>query len=181
MNETLFEAVIMPHRSLSRRGRRILLGAIAAICCVNATVFIHIGAWPVGGFTGIELLLATVMLSINARAARASEMIMLSASGVRIVNTDVKGKSRERTLPSAWFRVLLEERPGRVPALLLVSHGRQEEIARALGEAEKRNLASAMEQAIRRWRSPEFDNPVLRERAEGLSGTDLSSPRAQGT
>ena len=163
MNETLFEAVIVPHRSLSRRGRWLLLGAIAAMCTINATVFIVIGAWPVGGFTGIELLLASVMLSINARAARATEMLMLSPSQLRIVRTDIRGIRTERTLPPGWLQVVLHERPGRVPALLLVTHGRQEEVARSLGEAEKRDLAGALEAALRRWRNPQFDNPVLQD------------------
>ena len=44
----IFEAVIVPHRSLSRRGLWRLLAAIAAVCTLNATVAIHIGAWPVG-------------------------------------------------------------------------------------------------------------------------------------
>jgi uncharacterized membrane protein len=163
MDETLFEAVIVPHRSLSRRGRNILLGAIATLCGINATVFISIGAWPVGGFTGIEVLLATVMFSIHARAARASEMLMLSPSSLRIVRTDIRGVRTERTLAPAWLQVVLHERPGRVPALLLVSHGRQEEVARALGETEKRDLAGALDAALHSWRNPSFDNPQLRE------------------
>ncbi len=159
----MFEAVIVPHRSLTRRGRRILLGAIAAMCSINATVFICIGAWPVGGFTGIELLLAAVMLSINARAARASEMLMLSPSGLRIVRTDQNGGRTERTLSPAWLQVELRERAGRTPALLLLSHGRCEEVARALGETEKRDLAGAIAEALDRWRNPRFDNPQLRD------------------
>jgi uncharacterized membrane protein len=161
MDETVFEAVIVPHRSLTRRGRRILLGAIATMCAINATVFISIGAWPVGGFTGIELLLAGVMLSVNVRAARASETLRLSDAGLRIRRTDIRGASTERTLAPGWLRVVLQERPGRVPALWLVSHGRHEEVARALGETEKRDLAAALDAALHRWRHPLFDNPQL--------------------
>jgi uncharacterized membrane protein len=185
MDETLFEAVIVPHRSLSRRGRRILLGAIAGLCTINAAVFISIGAWPVGGFTGIELLLASVMFSIHTRAAKASEMLMLSPGGLRILRTDIRGTRTERTLPPGWLQVMLVERPGRVPALLLVSHGRQEEIARALGEAEKRDLAAALDGALRRWRNPRFDNPQLRDDAEpnpvDVAGQEVTPPLAPET
>jgi uncharacterized membrane protein len=163
MDETMFEAVIVPHRSLSRRGRRILLGVICAVCTINATVFVCIGAWPVGGFTGIELLLAAVLFSINTRAARASEILMLSASGLRIVRTDMHGAKTERSLSPAWLQVELRERAGRVPALLLMSHGKVEEIGRALGETEKRDLAEAVADALRRWRNPRFDNAQLRD------------------
>ena len=45
----------------------------------------------------------------------------------------------ERVLPVGWLNAMLEEPPGRVPRLLLVAHGVREEIATALGEAEKRD------------------------------------------
>ena len=79
----LFEAVIVPHRSLSRRALNGLILAIAVLCCINASIFIHLGAWPVGGFTGVELLLAAFLFRLNAHAARGSEMVLLSPAGLR--------------------------------------------------------------------------------------------------
>jgi len=158
----LFEAVIVPHRSLSRRGLGLLLAAISVICCANAAVFIRIGAWPVGGFTGAELLLAAVLLRINATAARASEMLLLTPGELRIVRTDPKGRRQERVLSPAWLTVQFEERPGRVSGLWLGTRGAREEIGRSLGEAAKRDLAFALEDALHRWRNPRFDNPQLR-------------------
>jgi uncharacterized membrane protein len=88
---------------------------------------------------------------------------MLSECGLRIVRTDIKGARQERVLPPAWLNVQLQDRPGRVPALLLTTHGRQEEIGRSMGEAEKRDLADALTEALHRWRNPSFDNPQLRD------------------
>jgi uncharacterized membrane protein len=156
-----FEAVIVPHRSLSRRGRRVVIGAIGALCCVNAAVFVRIGAWPVGGFCGLELLLAALLLHLNARGARASELVILSDQGLRIIRTDARGRRDERTLPASWLNVLLEDRPGRVPMLRLVARDHSEEIGRSLGEVEKRDLAAALDSALHRWRNPRFDNPQL--------------------
>jgi len=48
-----------------------------------------------------------------------------------------------------------------VPRLLLSVRGRSEEVARALGEAAKRDLAAALTRALHRWRNPRFDNPQL--------------------
>ncbi len=161
--DVLFEAVIVPHRSLSRRGLRLLLGVIALLCCVNAAVFIHIGAWPVGGFTGVELLLAAVLLRLNATAARASELLLLTPAELRIVRTDPKGRRVESVLSPAWLTVQLEERPGRVSGLWLGTRGTREEIARSLGEDAKRDLAQALAAALDRWRNPRFDNPQLQD------------------
>lgn len=157
----LFEAVIVPHRSLSRRGMRRLLGAIGLACGVNAAAFVAIGAWPVGGFTGVELLLAAVLLRLNQRAARASEALLLTETALRVIRTDPGGRRSERVLSPAWLTVHLEDRPGRVPGLWLGARGAREEVARSLGEQEKRDLAQALGDALHRWRNPRFDNPQL--------------------
>jgi len=159
----IFEAIIVPHRSLSRRGLRLLLAAIVVACSINAAVFVRIGAWPVGGFTGVELLLAAVLLRLNATSARASEMLLLTSDALRIVRTDPKGRRAEQVLSPAWLTVTLEERPGRVPGLWLGGRGQREEVAASLGEAEKRDLAKALAEALYRWRNPRFDNPQLAE------------------
>jgi uncharacterized membrane protein len=162
----LFEALIVPHRSLSPRGLRILLVAICLLCSGTSTVFWLMGAWPVMGFCGLEILLAAVLLRLNARAARASELVLLAEDGLRIVRTDQHGQRRECTLQPTWLRLHLQERPGRVPRLALAGRGVDEEIGASLGEAEKRDLAAALQSALHRWRNPRFDNPQLRSADE---------------
>jgi uncharacterized membrane protein len=117
----------------------------------------------VGGFTGLELVLAAFLLRLNARAARGSEMLLLTEAGLRVIRTSPDGVRRERTLSPAWLNLLVEERPGRVPGLLLVARETRVEIGRDLGEAEKRDLAEALGGALDRLRNPRFDNPQLRE------------------
>ena len=160
MDQTvIFQALIVPHRSLSRRGRRVLLSLICLMCCLSSAVFVWLGAWPVGGFTGLELLLAAYLFHLNARSARASELLLLQPDGLR---TDPRGLRHEQILPIGWLSAVLEERRGRVPGLFLTGHGHHEEIAATLGEAEKRDLAASLQAALTRWRNPVFDNPQLR-------------------
>ena len=157
----LFEAVITPHRSLTPAGLSLLLAAICLACGLSAVGFFVIGAWPVAGFTGVELLLAAWLFHLNVRAARASELLVLTPDSLRIIRTDPQGRRQEQALSPAWLSVRLLERPGRVPALLLSERGREEEVARALGEAEKRDLEKALAAALHRLRHPVFDNPQL--------------------
>jgi len=157
----LFQAVIVPHRSLTLTGIRILLGAVLAGCAISSTMFVALGAWPVGVFAGAELLLAGLLFHLHMRAARASEMLLLSHEGLRVVRTSPSGAVRTRLLPAGWMTVQLEERPGRVPALLLLGHGVREEVGRELGEVAKRALAEALADALHRRRHPVFDNPQL--------------------
>lgn len=161
VDEPFFEAVIVPHRSLSRTGLRLLIGGIVAMCCAIAAGFVWLGAWPVGGFAGLELGLAVWLLRLHAAGARASELVLLSGNRLRIIRTDMKGVRCESELSPAWLRVSLQERAGRTSLLCLGSGERQEEIGSALGEAEKRDLAEALAEALDRWRHPRFDNPQL--------------------
>lgn len=159
----LFEAVIVPHRSLSRRGLHILIAVICVLSALMALRFWLLRAWPVIGFSVVEIGLAVFLLHLNARRARASELVLLSEDVLRIVRTDERGRRQERSLPVAWLNAVLEEPPGKVPKLLLVAHGLREEIAAALGEAEKRDLWAALRDALIRLRNPRFDNPQLRD------------------
>ncbi len=163
MEAVHFEAVITPHRSLGRRG---LLSLAAAILLLSGAVTAGLwwlGAWPAVGINGLEIVLALLLLRWNARQARACEVLLLSDSGFRVVRISVRGRRCERVLPAAWLRVVMQERQGRAPGLFLQARDAELEIAQALGEAEKRNLAAALREALDQWRSPVFDNPQLRD------------------
>jgi uncharacterized membrane protein len=160
--ETLFEAIIVPHRSLSRRGIAILSASVCGLSTLLALRFWFIGAWPVAAFSVVEVGLFVFLLRLNVKHARQSEMLLLSEDGLRIVRTDWRGRRRERTLPAAWLRMRLEDRPGRVSRLVVAARPLEEEIAATLGEEQKRDLAAALEAALHRMQRPEFDNPQLR-------------------
>ena len=163
MGDTVFEAVITPHRSLSRRGLRLIIAFTCTVSLGVTTMFWWLGAWPVAGFNGAEVLLAVVLLRVHALSARASEFLLLSEAELRVVRTDSQGRKSEQTLPSAWINVFLEERKGRAPGLYLTAHGQRIEVAAALGEPEKRDLAGALKTALHQWRHPVFDNPQLED------------------
>jgi uncharacterized membrane protein len=143
--DTVFEALITPHRSLSRRGLHIIIGCTCTVSFCVTALFWWLGAWPIAG------------------SARASEFLVLTESELRIQKTDASGARTEQVLPSAWIGVTLEERAGRAPGLYLSASGRRLEIASALGEPDKRDLAHALAAALHRWRHPTFDNPQLDE------------------
>ncbi len=163
MEAVHFEAVITPHRSLGRRGLLSLAAAILLLSGVVTAGLWWLGAWPAVGINGLEIVLVLLLLRLNARQARACEVLLLSDSRLRVVRIDVRGRRREHVLPAAWLRVVMRERQGRAPGLFLLARGVGLEVAQALGEAEKRNLATALREALDRWRSPVFDNPQLRD------------------
>ncbi len=158
-----FEAVIVPHRSLGRRGLLVLMGVLGALSGGVATGLWLVGAWPAVGFTGIEAGLAIWLLRRHAQGARSSEMLFLSDAGLRVTRVDGRGRRSEQVLPTAWLRAAIEDRPGRTPALVLRGNRWSLEVAASLGEDEKRSLATALDGALQRHHHPVFDNEQLRE------------------
>ena len=152
----LFEALIVPHRSLSAAGLRWLMLAMAGLCGLIGLRFWFLGAWPVIGFCGLEGAAALFLFDLNQRRAKATELVMLSSDTLRVVRTTPSGQRSEVTLSSAWMNILLEESNGRVPRLLLGLRDRRVEVGAALGEAEKRDLAAALRDALYRARNPVF-------------------------
>ena len=140
-----------------------VIGSLAGLALLIGVRFWMLGAWPVLPFGALEVGLVVVMLRVSSRQARGSELILLNETELRIVRTEPSGRRREKAMSSAWLSLLLEERNGRVPRLLLSRYGISEEIGRVLGEAEKRDLAACLARALHRARSPVFDNPQLRE------------------
>jgi uncharacterized membrane protein len=157
----IFQAVVTPHRSLSRRGVWMVIAAMVTGSMIVTSWMFMLGAWPVIGFNGADLLLASGLMWLNMRAARAREVISLRESSLVVTRTDMFGRRTEFSLDPYWLNVALQERAGTVPRLLLSVRGRSEEVARALGEAAKRDLAAALTRALHRWRNPRFDNPQL--------------------
>ena len=63
----LFAATLTPHRSLSPRGKRVVIGLVAALALVPGIVFYVAGAWPVVGFMGLDVIAIWVALTVSMR------------------------------------------------------------------------------------------------------------------
>jgi len=159
--QPVWEAVIIPHRSLGPTGMRWVVGLLCGLSGVISVGLYLAGAWPVIGFNGIEIGLAILLLRHNARRAGTTELLMLAPGGLRIVRTGPSQRRTERVLQPGWLRCVLEERAG-TPALWLVDRGFRMEVGAELAEGEKRDLAAALEAALQRLQAPRFDNPQLR-------------------
>jgi uncharacterized membrane protein len=123
--------------------------------------FLLLRAWPVVAFSLLEGPLVVLLLFINLRRARASELIMLDAGALTVIRTDSYGQRKQQTLPCAWLRVHLKVDRG-IPHVILSSDGRDCEIGAFLHEPCKLSLFDALESALHGIRHPHFDNPQLR-------------------
>jgi len=158
----VFEALIVPHRSLTAAGVAALIGLLACFSVIIGLRFGLLGAWPVALFSLLEIPLAVVLLMLNMRQARASELIMLTADVLTVVRTDPAGRRTHISMSAAWLRVDLAEDRG-LPHVVLSTHGRRCEVGSFLHEASKVSLFEALRDALHRGRNPQFDNPQLRD------------------
>ncbi len=156
----LFEATSRPRQSLNGTGLRVVAALLALGFGASGVMFALLGAWPVLGFAGVELVLVLGLFLLHrAQARRSLERICLADGRLRIRRVDGSGRLHEAVLDPYWARVRLV---GVASPRLLVGHrGRESEIGVYLNEEEKRDLARALSAALRRYREPRFDNPRL--------------------
>lgn len=149
-----FNAVIVPHRSLSLRGFLILMGVITASNFTAGSLFMAKGAWPVFFFCVAEVVAVWWAFRMNYRAARAYETVQLSDGELRVRRIDAKGRlAGTASFQPYWVRLALTEAPDSSTKLYLVSHGRSVEVAAALSPPERADFANALEIALARMRA----------------------------
>jgi uncharacterized membrane protein len=158
----VFEAFIVPHRSLTPNGAAAVVGLLLMLSTGVALRFWLWGAWPVVAFSCAEVPLLILLLAINQRRARASELIMLDAAQLTVIRTDAAGRRVRDDFPAAWLRIDLDSTRG-VPRIVLRSHGRASELGAFLHESDKVSLFDALRTALHGVRNPRFDNPQLCE------------------
>ena len=145
----LFDAVLTPHRSLSRRGFLVLMIAPSAVSFTAGVFFFLAGAWPVVGFLGLDVLLVYIAFRINYRRAAAFEEVTVTPSALTVRKVSHNGRAREWSLNPLWARLEKDEyEEYGISRLFLVSHGKQLTIASFLGPDEKAGFADALTRAL---------------------------------
>lgn len=148
-----FDAVLHPQRSLSRRGVILVVALTAAGLCAVGLLFTLLGAWPVFGYCGLEVVLLCIAFRLSFRAARAGERIRLSDAGLEITRISPDGAvTGTWRFPPNWLRVSMADPPQHDSPLTLSSHGRHLVIGRYLSADERFELAEALRAALDRWR-----------------------------
>ncbi len=145
----LFSAIITPHRSLGRTGFLVVMGLIGGISFVGGVLFFILGAWPVIGFLGIDVVLVYWAFRANYRAAAAFEEVTVTPSELRVRKVSHRGKVAEWTLNPVWTRLDRETHEDYgLLRLFLVSRGRRLAVAGFLAPEERESFAKALSAAL---------------------------------
>jgi uncharacterized membrane protein len=152
-DEEIFKTRLVPHRSLSPQGVRMLVGIFALCMGLSSLPFIIIGAWPVMGFMGLDVLLLYWAFVVNMRDGRAYEDVSLSTLELKIAKVDARGQRQEWSFTPAWVRLEKHrDHDDAIEHLRLVSHGRHVEIASCLGREARADFAQSLSDALRQAR-----------------------------
>lgn len=152
----LFDAVLRPHRSLGPRGFLILMLALGALSFAAGVAFISVGAWPVFGFLGLDVLAVYIAFRLNYRSGRAYEAVRLTESALSVLRVDWRGRAQRETYQPYWLRVEFDAPAEDGGHVLLASHGKRRVIAACLSPDERVEFAEALREALAKLRRPAF-------------------------
>ena len=147
-----FHAVLRPNRSLGPAGFVALMGVLAGVSFAAGMLFVSIGAWPVLGFFGLDVLLVYVAFRLNYRAGRLYETVDLAEARLDVARVHPDGRREAWSFEPYWVRVELTGREGGRGELALVSHGRRVVLARFLSPPERAAFADALTHALAPYR-----------------------------
>ena len=144
------QITIWPHRSLSHRGKRLLLGAVGAVFAIIAIRAGMLGLWPVTLSAALGFGILAVALRANDRAARVAQVIELGPDAIRF--REVGPASRSGTVAEFnpyWVRVIGVTDPLGGPRVLLRQSGRSVAVGDFLSPDERKLLAADLREKIR--------------------------------
>ena len=146
-----FDAVLYPHRSLPPQGFVLLMAVLGAVSFAAGMSFVLMGAWPICGYFGIDVLLVYLAFRASYRSARMHEWVRLTEHSLTVERVSQRGERRRWQFQPFWLRVRLEERE-ETNRLVLTSHGRELVVGGFLAPQERHSLAAALKDALVRWR-----------------------------
>ena len=157
----LFSARLTPHRSLNRTGFLVLMAFIVAVSFAAGVAFLLMGAWPVLGFFGLDVLVIYWAFRVNFRSAGATEDIVMTPSELRVRRVSHRGHVMEWTLNPLWVHLEQTGDPEfGIERLYLVSRGRRVPIGYFLGPDEKASFSKALLAALQAAKRGITYNPM---------------------
>jgi uncharacterized membrane protein len=146
----LFAASLTPHRSLSPRGRRLVVALLAILCSIPGIAFFAMGAWPVVGFMGLDVLAVWWALSASSRSGRQEEHVTLYPDALEVRQVSETGTERTSRFELFFTQFVVERDDDRVTGLLLKSRERSLPLGTFLNPDDKASFAKVFSVALAR-------------------------------
>lgn len=130
------------------------MAGVSAVCFGAGIAFVLIGAWPVFGFLGLDVLLIYVAFRVNYRWGRTYETVLLTEDELTVERVTADGGIRRWRFQPYWLKVDIDDPPRHTSALTLSSHGKALVIGAFLTPDERLEFAEALREALDKLRQP---------------------------
>jgi uncharacterized membrane protein len=144
-----FDAEVRPNRSLPNPGFMALMIAIGVLSFTAGIAFMLMGAWPVLGFFGLDVLLVWLAFRFSYREGRRVETIQVTPREIRVARRSPFGHLTAFRIPAAFTRVEIVGRGEPDVQARLAHAGKHLIIGSMLAPKEREALAEALQEAVR--------------------------------
>ena len=150
---SLFDAILSPNRSLPNTGFVAVMSIVIASNLFFGSYFYIIGAWPVVGFCGLDILAVWLAFKISYRQGRLRERVRVTEDDMWVARVLPSGHETRWRLQPYWTQVEID-RPVRHESMVrVVSKGRVLILGSFLSPKERGRFAEALAGALGRARS----------------------------
>ena len=119
MTNNFLNITVLPYRSLSKKNFRNLMIIVSIIFFSIGVFFWSLGAWPVFGFLGLDVLLLYLAFKINYKKGEIFENLKLFKSNLIITRVFPSGKAQKWNLEPYWTKAdLLNTSPNEYKLVL---------------------------------------------------------------
>lgn len=146
----LYAALLTPHRAMDRRAIRWVIALAACLASIPGIVFFAMGAWPVVGFLGLDVLALYWAMSASLKDGNAFEEITLWPDALDIRRVTARGRETLFSFNPFFVRLAVERDADQIVALKLVTRDRQTEIGKFLNPDDKAVFARTFGAALSR-------------------------------
>ena len=144
---------IYPNQSLTPKGLLLLMLLITIpASCIGVTFFI-LGAWPVLGFMGLEVLLIYIAFKVLFYKNKFYEHIILDKEKLSIFFKKQNNTITKIELEPTWLQVQIENIYESEDILTISSHGKKIILANFLIPEERAKLAKNIRYGLREWKN----------------------------
>ena len=137
----VMDAVLRPHRSLSRDGFKMMFGVLVALNIGAASYAVAIGAGPVLPFLGLDVLAVWLAFRVSYRDGKVEERVRVSQDHLL-----VEQAGAHWVTSALWARPNLEDK-----WIAIRAGGKEVRIGAFLSPPERKDFAAALSEAI--WRA----------------------------
>lgn len=148
-----FDLDLRPNRPMQPRQMWLMLAGVAAIFLLMGLRFLFLGAWPILPFMLVDVGLLGWALAESRRSGRQSEHLRLDADGLELVRINRHGRPSRTRIEPHWARVELEQLSADENRLWLAARGRRHPVGVFLSPAERAEIATVIEDGLRRFRN----------------------------